>query len=152
MDSKKKRLPNKGSFQKGHKGNVGNKYRVGIPAWNKGLTKANSNTKGGRTFGAKDKIKRIIKNPHNIKGKDHWLYGVQPANYKGEKAGYTSKHQWVARHYGQPTMCEHCQTNNLIGHQINWANISGEYKRDRTDWVRLCVKCHRLFDKDKKHD
>ncbi|MEN6567167.1 MAG: hypothetical protein ABFC57_12805 [Veillonellales bacterium] len=28
-----------------------------------------------------------------------------------------------------------------------WANISGEYKRSRSDYMELCPSCHRLFDK-----
>ena len=27
-----------------------------------------------------------------------------------------------------------------------WANISGEYKRNRNDFLRLCRTCHRRFD------
>ena len=30
--------------------------------------------------------------------------------------------------------------------RYHWANISGEYKRDLTDYKRLCVSCHRYFD------
>jgi len=26
---------------------------------------------------------------------------------------------------------------------IHWHNISGEYKRDVSDWIRLCAKCHK---------
>lgn len=33
---------------------------------------------------------------------------------------------------------------------MHWANISGKYLRDITDWVRLCVSCHKYFDKQKK--
>ncbi len=70
---------------------------------------------------------------------------------KGEKAGYRAKHKWIGRWYGYPTTCEHCQTGNLTGHQIHWANISGKFLRDRTDWLRLCAKCHGLFDKQKRN-
>ena len=29
---------------------------------------------------------------------------------------------------------------------IQWANISGNYIRERGDWLGLCVKCHRKYD------
>lgn len=70
--------------------------------------------------------------------------------WKGEKAGYRAKHNWIVKYYGQPITCEHCQTGNLFGHKIHWANISGKFLRLRLDWLRLCAKCHNLFDKQKK--
>lgn len=79
------------------------------------------------------------------------MKGDKNPMWKGDVAGYRSKHLWVVNNYGQPTTCEHCQTGNLTGHLIHWANKSGEHKRDRLDWLRLCVKCHKLFDTQKKH-
>jgi len=32
---------------------------------------------------------------------------------------------------------------------MNWANLSGQYKRDISDWVELCAKCHKNFDMGK---
>lgn len=61
--------------------------------------------------------------------------------------GYRCLHKWVVRLLGQPTKCSKCGKDNLIGRQIHWANISGEYKKDINDWERLCVKCH--FKKDR---
>ena len=43
--------------------------------------------------------------------------------------------------------CEFCHRNNLKGREIHWANKSGNYLRELTDWIRLCVKCHKFFDK-----
>lgn len=34
--------------------------------------------------------------------------------------------------------------------RYEWANISGEYKRDRSDWVMLCPSCHRKIDMGKE--
>ena len=28
----------------------------------------------------------------------------------------------------------------------HWANISKSYKRNRNDWLRLCVPCHMKYD------
>lgn len=71
------------------------------------------------------------------------------ANYlwKGQDVGYRALHTWVQNKLGKPNTCEHCKVKNLSGHKIHWANISKKYLRDVTDWVRLCVSCHKLFDK-----
>lgn len=73
--------------------------------------------------------------------------GENHSNWKGDKAVYRTKHGWMVRHYGQPKMCEDCSVAN--GHDsryFHWANISGEYRRDRNDWRRLCARCHAIFD------
>ncbi len=73
--------------------------------------------------------------------------GVISPSWKGENASYYAKHSWISRRLGKPEACEECGLNNLSGRQINWANISGKYLRDISDWKRLCLKCHRAFDK-----
>lgn len=100
------------------------------------------------------KIKMSKNNAHNR----YWLGKKRPelSNekhplWKGDRASYRAKHIWIQDHYGTPTTCEHCQTGNLVGHKIHWANISGQFLRNRMDWLRLCVKCHKLFDKIQKH-
>ena len=69
--------------------------------------------------------------------------------WKGEKASYRAKHHWMNNNFGKPCTCEHCGNTNLSGHQIHWANVSGEYKRERSDWKRLCSTCHGKFDHPK---
>ena len=68
-------------------------------------------------------------------------------NYKGDDVGYRGLHHWINRWLGKPKKCEHCGKDNLVGRQIHWANKSGKYLRDTTDWLRLCVKCHKKHDK-----
>jgi hypothetical protein len=34
---------------------------------------------------------------------------------------------------------------------FDWANISGEYLRDFSDWQQLCKLCHKAFDIAMKH-
>lgn len=113
------------------------KKRRGHIAWNKGL-------KGKQKW-------------HNISGlrSDNWLgkkrkdmEGVNHFAWKGDKGSYRTKHLWIVNNFGQPTTCEHCNKENLYGHEIHWANISGHYKREKTDWIRLCAKCHGIFDKN----
>lgn len=69
--------------------------------------------------------------------------------WKGDAVGYTALHDWVRKMLGTPNLCEHCKTTNAK--KFEWANISKQYKRDLSDWKRLCTKCHRNEDKyDKK--
>lgn len=67
--------------------------------------------------------------------------------WKRNAPGYDSLHHWVIRQLGQPTTCSHCKQSDLSGADIHWANVSGEYKKEVDDWVRLCVTCHKTFDK-----
>jgi hypothetical protein len=76
--------------------------------------------------------------------------GDKCKNWKGDKAKYRAKHSHIERYYGKPTTCEHCWTTNLTGHKIHWASKTKEYTRDRENWLRLCVKCHHLYDRVNK--
>jgi len=64
----------------------------------------------------------------------------------GDEVGYSGLHKWVARHLGKPNICEHCQKIVQSPFQIHWANKSHSYLRDLTDWLRLCVPCHKQYD------
>lgn len=66
--------------------------------------------------------------------------------WKGDGVGYRALHQWVEEVLGKPDSCEHCFIDGLSGRGIHWANKSGEYKRERSDWLRLCAKCHKKYD------
>ena len=57
---------------------------------------------------------------------------------------YVAVHMWVAYHYGKPQKCENCFTTEK--RMYHWANISRTYKRERSDWLRLCVPCHKRND------
>lgn len=58
---------------------------------------------------------------------------------------YQSVHRWIKAHAGQPNFCENCKKEepSLLYH---WANKSGKYIKDKSDWVRLCHICHRSLD------
>lgn len=70
--------------------------------------------------------------------------GVAHPQWKGNKVGYSGIHKWISRKYGNPKICENCDTKNAK--KYDWANISGDYKRDRNDWQRLCRLCHNRLD------
>lgn len=65
-------------------------------------------------------------------------------NWKGDKVGRAALHNWVERKLGKPRKCEHCKTTTA--RQFDWANKSQKYKRDLTDWIRLCRSCHAKYD------
>lgn len=74
------------------------------------------------------------------------LKGEKNAKWMGDDVGYNGLHSWVSRELGKPYICEMCGKSGLIEHEIHWASISREYKRDVDDWIRLCAKCHYHFD------
>ena|SRR3990167_9223635 len=73
--------------------------------------------------------------------------GENNRHWKGDKVKYRSLHSWIERQLGKPRKCEFCEIT--IAKRYEWANISGEYKRDISDFMRLCVKCHSAYDRGK---
>lgn len=67
--------------------------------------------------------------------------------FQGTRDQYRVLHRWVERKLGKPNKCEHCGKIVLNNRYIHWANKSGLYLRDLTDWIRLCSKCHAKYDK-----
>ena len=91
------------------------------------------------------KLSELYKGKH----KD-WLASIRPdirdekhPQWKGDDVSYTGLHQWVSRKRGKAIWCTFC--GSCIN--VQWANISGEYKRDLRDWLELCAKCHANFDR-----
>src|SRR3990167_1627598 len=68
-------------------------------------------------------------------------------NWKGDGVKYISLHQWIATRLGEPKTCSNCRSRSCKKYE--WANISKKYKRELTNWVRLCTKCHRAYDMGK---
>jgi hypothetical protein len=68
--------------------------------------------------------------------------------WKGEKAGYTSIHAWVRKYKGKPSYCEKCGKAKTTFASIQWANIDHQYRRVLDDYIALCVKCHREYDRE----
>lgn len=96
-------------------------FKKGMTAWNKGV-------KTGLV------PKSAFKKGDNL-GEKHFAW-------KGDTVGYVGLHRWVRRMLGESYKCEQCNSMRFV----QWANKSGEYKRDLTDWVRLCRKCHHRYD------
>lgn len=60
--------------------------------------------------------------------------------WKGDDVGYWGLHTYIQRRLGKADKCEYCGTKE--NKKFHWHNISGEYRRDYTDWVSLCPSCH----------
>lgn len=59
---------------------------------------------------------------------------------------YMTLHKRLGRKHGKPSYCEHCFS---IDTEINyqWAHKhEAPYTDDRTNWFRLCLKCHSKYD------
>ena len=69
--------------------------------------------------------------------------GEKHGQWKGDKVGYEALHAWVRRRFGKPDHCEDCGATEV---RFEWANKSRTYKRDRLDWMMLCISCHRKHD------
>ena len=80
------------------------------------------------------------------KGQTPWNKGLdyRPSTYKGDNVGMRALHTWVERKLGKPSKCEHCGDQDAKRYE--WSNKSWEYKRDLSDWQRLCTKCHMNYD------
>lgn len=101
--------------------------------WNKGLDKSDS---------------RVLNNLRNSTFSQFGSVdttGEKNNKWKGKDASYAAKHMWIRYHYGPAIGCinQRCKGESFTYH---WSNISGEYKRERSDWQQLCVQCHKNYD------
>lgn len=76
---------------------------------------------------------------HNNRGRNR---GALNPLWKGSDAGYMALHNWIRRHKPKSGSCSDCGAEG----RTDWANVSGEYRRDLDDYRELCRPCHRRFD------
>ena len=76
-------------------------------------------------------------------------YAEKARRWKGDEAGYVAKHMWLTKHYDKGDTCENCGTTNAS--RLEWANVSGLYLRERSDYIVLCPSCHRKMDLSSTH-
>ena len=77
------------------------------------------------------------------------LYGKRgqlARRWKGDLAGYTAIHIWLYEQIGKANKCENLDCLKLPSSRFEYASISGECKRDVSDYIQLCTRCHRRFD------
>lgn len=133
------------SFKKGEHPSPNTEFKKGCIPWNKNpiLKICEICNKEFEVNKFRENIARFC----SIKCKSTW-FGLKHSQennsiWKGDDVGYRGLHDWVRRQLGRPTKCEYCGKDNLTKHKIHWANKSHKYKRDVTDWIRLCAKCHK---------
>lgn len=123
---------NKGWFKNGHsrKHTEEEKRKIGLA--NSVALKGRKETKEHR-----ENISKGTKEKHQKENNPSW---------KGDNAKYAAMHNFARRHFGKPQYCEMCGTNE--DRMYHWAakdRLKGG--RNRTDWLRLCVPCHKKYDK-----
>src|SRR3990167_511415 len=85
----------------------------------------------------------------NGRCRDCWKIDMKvPENHPrfGQRSkiwSYKHLHKRINEMFGKPTKCEHCGKEKAM----DWANKSGKYTKERGDWMRLCRRCHCLFDR-----
>ncbi len=84
---------------------------------------------------------------HTDEAKKKMSISAKPGIARGprdlpEECSYGAAHIWLRRHHVKTGNCEVCSEKR----HTQWANISGNYKRNRDDYWELCVPCHKLFD------
>lgn len=119
-----------------------------MPKGLQGFQKGSLNPKFGKVLLEEEKEKLRLITKERVKN-GSWVN--QFGGYKGDKVGYRALHSWVARSLGKPDTCEHCGSFGLTGRKIGWANKSNQYKRNLSDWLRLCTPCHRKYDSNYKN-
>lgn len=85
-----------------------------------------------------NKEERDYSKTNNPTGENNYMW-------KGDEVGYGALHDWVKRTLALPFACGKCEEIK----KLTLANISGEYKRDVSDWIWLCYSCHRQYDHPK---
>lgn len=73
-------------------------------------------------------------------------FGEKARRWKGDKASYEAKHMWIYKHRGKASKCEQKDCSFENPKRYEWHNVSGEYKRELSDYVQLCPSCHRKID------
>jgi len=67
--------------------------------------------------------------------------------WKGDDATYYALHNWIRKNFDKPSLCESCEKDpghDKAGHtKLQWANKTKNYSRERSDWICLCISCHK---------
>lgn len=70
------------------------------------------------------------------------MLGEKHHSWKGDNVGKQGIHQWARNRLKDITHCENCGMKK----RLDCANISENYLRDLSDWVKLCRRCHVWID------
>lgn len=119
-------------WNKGRKGYSAGKTN---PFYGKHHTKKTRKKIGSFHKGERQSIQQVEKRVANFREEKHYCW-------KGEKVGYRALHNWVKKYKGEPKICKHCGKPAK-----HWANIDHKYRRNLSDYIPLCVSCHKKYDK-----
>lgn len=74
--------------------------------------------------------------------------GKKNPYWRGDKVKYSGLHKWADKYLLRPKRCSFCNKSPKKKQRvrIQWANKSGEYRRIESDWIALCVSCHKSRD------
>jgi len=99
--------------------------------------------KKGHKFWFGKKRANIKGNPETLKKSIYRQKNEKHPGWVGDSVGYSGLHSWLRRNFTK-NECSFCHSNK----DLQWANKSHEYKRDISDWMCLCRKCHSIFDRE----
>jgi len=120
---------------------------VGHIPWNKGKKYINPKTLTGWSIicivCGKSKYYQV--NEHKKRLKRYCSPHCYHLNSRKEKLVYSAIHSRLIRDWGKADLCDNCNSSKTV----DWANVSGKYLLIRSDWKKLCRKCHIAYDKDK---
>lgn len=85
----------------------------------------------GKEYLAKDGRNRFCTRSCALSGSRSYLW-------KGDNVGIDALHTYMRKHVPNPQKCNDCKKEG----KMDLANISGEYKREVSDWEWLCRRCH----------
>lgn len=74
--------------------------------------------------------------------------GEHNDSWRGDSATYSAFHRRVEARRGKPKVCFACGDMNKAVYE--WCNLTGRYE-DTNDYMRMCRKCHRQYDKNRKN-
>lgn len=143
-------------WNKGQKGihlSPKSEFKKGRTPWNKGKKLSKEH--------CENLSKAHIGQVSHLKGKKRPEFsGDRHANWTGDKVSYEGIHGWIAWNFGKANKCENSECKyprlNMRGKlmlapkKFHWANKTGKYLRDRSDWMMLCPSCHSLHDRKYK--
>ena len=91
-------------------------------------------------------IKMPVGHSENVSKTLVGKFGREARRWKGDSASYVAKHMWLVKHYGKASRCENRDCSFENPKRFEWANLSKEHKRCRSDYIMLCCSCHRKWD------
>lgn len=87
---------------------------------------------------------RTEKNLQKLRDRVKNQVGEKNPSWRGDKITYSNMHKWVNKNKGRPSLCEHCGTTTAKRYE--WASTTNKLFRDLNSYIRLCNRCHHVYD------